>query len=134
MNFAQIMNATGMLTILELIDHQSKIRRGQILDFLANRSLLMPQDIALGYEAWAFDLMGKPREQYLKKLATLSALEERQLDISFEKLQQKALHTSIKESGDYIEWLKNQIQVFSELLASIKPIPDLGQKLTVNRL
>lgn len=133
MNYQQIINATGMLAFIELLDQQSKMRRGSILDFMANRSMLMAQDIALGYEAWAFDIMGKPREQYLKKLATFTALEETQLDVAFDKLQQKALHTSIKESEDSSEWLKNQIQIYSELMASIKPIPDLGQKLTVDQ-
>jgi DnaJ-domain-containing protein 1 len=133
MTYQQILNATGLLAIIDVLDQQSRVRRGLILDFMANRSMLMPVDIALGYEAWAFELMGKPKEQYLKKLATLSALNEVQLDVSLEKLQLKALHTAIKESPDTIEWLKNQIQIYSELLASVKPIPDLGQKLTTQQ-
>lgn len=133
MNFKQVLEITGLLAIIELLDQQSKLRRGRVLDYLANRSMLMDQDIALGYEAWAFEIMGKPREQYIKKLATFSALEEPCMDFALDKIQLKAVHMAVKSGEDFIEWLKNQIQIYSELMASVKPIPNLGNKLTLEQ-
>lgn len=132
MNYNQVIAATYVLIFIEILDQQSKLRRGQTLDYLANRSMLMSQDIALGYEAWASDLMGKPKDQYLKKLATFTALNESQLSFDLTKLQKKALHTAIKESSDYIDWTKNQIQIFSELMGSIKPVQPINANASLS--
>lgn len=131
MNYPQIIAGISLLIYLEALAQQSTLRRGKVLDHMANRSMLMPQDIALGFEAWGYELMGKPREQYMKKLSTFSALEESSFDVDLAKLKKKVLHVAIDESSDYLDWAKNQIQLYSELMASIKPVPALSTRPSI---
>lgn len=128
MTFEKIIETLQIMVFLETLDNQSKVRRGSILDFMANRSMLNPIDIALGYEAWNFDLMGKTRSQYLKKLATHSALDNSQLDTAYDKFERKVIHHAIDSNENYLDWAKNQIQIFSELIASIKPVSPIDNK------
>ncbi|MGB0455041.1 MAG: J domain-containing protein [Bacteriovoracaceae bacterium] len=125
-NLNDFKTLSALSVLIEVLELQSVNRRGQQLEILSNRIHLRPLDLALGFESFILELKKMPLEQRLDLLLKEKSLTQSVIPNNIEDLTSRYILSLNDQENLNISLFLDQLQIHSELICSLSPVPSLN--------